>query len=630
MVNNPVGFIGQSILGSTSGSVLFIDSNGGLAQDNTHFNYNPSLRYLGVGGTPTARLHILGSTASQIGRFDVGIDFTSVAVPPAPTLTLINSAGNINPGTHYYFVTYVTPIGETSLSVPSYSAPQITTDASNAQVQVTIPVSSDYRVTARKVYRAVTNATQWYDNVRCVGTINDNTTTTFIDNVADASRTGTGSAVRENTTSKFITINGTSTMFFGNSTLVGINAGATLSAGTASGGDYTFIGRNAGQSITTGTKNTAIGYNALLYSTTTTSAVAIGDSAASQCTDFSYGIAIGRNSAAFLTAGYDNIFVGSGAGFGATYYTGGANIAIGSSALLRATTGITGNLVIGLQSGQYITTGSYNTVLGLRAANALTTGSCNIILGAYVDAPSATTSGQLNIGNVIYGKNLYQTLTTSSTPVTTGMIGVGINPTGVGRFELAAGTASYVPLKLTEGVNKTTPVSGGIEYDGTRLYVTDNNAVRQTLVQAAYGSLYENNDTGSTITTTTAGTYYGWVTATAGGNNLTTLDTANATADRITVDTGGGGVFFVAFSASFYNANNNVQTHIAVFKNGVIAPNLVGETTPVNANYEQNVPGNGILTLAAGDYIDLRITTNNNGEVVTLKHVSLTLHRISR
>ncbi len=44
---------------------------------------------------------------------------------------------------------------------------------------------------------------------------------------------------------------------------------------------------------------------------------------------------------------------------------------------------------------------------------------------------------------------------------------------------LGVGTASIAPLKFTSGTNLTTPQAGAVEWDGTRLYVT--NSARQTL-----------------------------------------------------------------------------------------------------------------------------------------------------
>lgn len=212
-----------------------------------------------------------------------------------------------------------------------------------------------------------------------------------------------------------------------------------------------------------------------------------------------------------------------------------------------------------------------------------------------------------------------------------------------------AGVARLFTIKDESGnCSPTNPitiqVSGGATIDGSTTYVLRTEFAKVTVycVQggtnyfvvhdgdspSVYGSLYEDNETGSAVTVTTAGTYYGWVTATADGFNMMTLDVGSATADKMTVDAGGNGVFLVQFSISFYNTNNNVLTHFAVFKNGTRTANIIAEAEPTNANAEQNISASGIISLAVGDYIDLRVTADNNGEVITIKHCSLTATRI--
>ena len=55
--------------------------------------------------------------------------------------------------------------------------------------------------------------------------------------------------------------------------------------------------------------------------------------------------------------------------------------------------------------------------------------------------------------------------------------------TMTGTLNLRTGTAvaNTAPLKLTQGINLTTPESGAIEFDGTNLFYTDNTNTRKTL-----------------------------------------------------------------------------------------------------------------------------------------------------
>ncbi len=61
-------------------------------------------------------------------------------------------------------------------------------------------------------------------------------------------------------------------------------------------------------------------------------------------------------------------------------------------------------------------------------------------------------------------------------------IGIGTGtPTAYLHLKAGTATAKTAPLKLTTGVNLTTPEDGAIEYDGTYLYYTDSTPTRRAL-----------------------------------------------------------------------------------------------------------------------------------------------------
>ena len=99
-----------------------------------------------------------------------------VPVPTAPTL--VAAAGSLT-GAYYYKVTYmIDSYQEGSASVASSAI-----TLSSQGVTVTIPTSSNTRVTHRKIYRTKTNGSVYY----LLTTISNNTATTFGDDVADIS-----------------------------------------------------------------------------------------------------------------------------------------------------------------------------------------------------------------------------------------------------------------------------------------------------------------------------------------------------------------------------------------------------------------------------------------------------------
>jgi hypothetical protein len=102
----------------------------------------------------------------------------------APTATLVAGLGLITAGAHSYKVTCITADGESDLSAASNSVTTIL--ATFGQVQLSnIPIGTTVGVTDRRVYRTKAGGSVYY----LIGSVGDNTTTTFTDNVADASLT---------------------------------------------------------------------------------------------------------------------------------------------------------------------------------------------------------------------------------------------------------------------------------------------------------------------------------------------------------------------------------------------------------------------------------------------------------
>lgn len=102
---------------------------------------------------------------------------------PATSCTAADSGTPGNPsGSYQYLITYVNSFGESEPS-PRSPAVAVTTN----QISLTAIPTADAAaiVTARRIYRNQDGGTVWY----LVATLSDNTTTTYTDNVADASLT---------------------------------------------------------------------------------------------------------------------------------------------------------------------------------------------------------------------------------------------------------------------------------------------------------------------------------------------------------------------------------------------------------------------------------------------------------
>jgi hypothetical protein len=125
-------------------------------------------------------------------------------------------------------------------------------------------------------------------------------------------------------------------------------------------------------------------------------------------------------------------------------------------------------------TGIYALPNGTSTAASWQAANSADPTNCNKIL----IATNASTDVQLVSG--VNGSNSYLPLSFYNSNAqkmqlsTAGCFGIGpaFSPTNNALLELAAGTTSVAPARLTSGTNLTSPVAGTIEYDGTNYYVT--------------------------------------------------------------------------------------------------------------------------------------------------------------
>ena len=141
-----------------------------------------------------------------------------------------------------------------------------------------------------------------------------------------------------------------------------------------------------------------------------------------------------------------------------------------------------------------------------------------------------------------------------------------------------------------------------------------------------YGELYEYNDGGSTIAITTAGTFYGWVTATSGSFNRMTADLSNGNADHIIVQD--AGTYFVAASITV-DGEVNAIVDGTVCLNGTPQQNLHFHRDMGTSANEGVASISGLLVCVADDEISLRFTSDTNGDDVIAHHINLTMHHLT-
>lgn len=233
------------------------------------------------------------------------INFSSVVKPTDCTATLIaTGTGNIDNGTHSYKVTYITSTGETELGTVSNT---VTVDASNKQVALSaIPISTSSSVTSRKIYRTKAGASFYF----LLTTINNNTSTTYTDNIADSSLTGNYYNFKSNDTFGKIKINGIESLSLGENTFVGQYSGNSIISGAFNTG----VGIHSLQYNTYGYYNSSLGYSSLFKNTTGSYNTAIGTNSSFYNTTGQYNTSIGISSLINNSTGSNNVCVGANAG----------------------------------------------------------------------------------------------------------------------------------------------------------------------------------------------------------------------------------------------------------------------------------------------------------------------------
>lgn len=410
----------------TNGSVIF--SNGTtLAQDNTKFFWDDTNNYLGLGmGTsPAAPLDVQGTnTTAVLGSEMITLaadrDFSSntgnwtgtnwtigggvaTHTAGANNFTLSNSALSAAPVSgQTYLITYTvntTSAGGTS----SYINVRIGGTDSNANIGITTgSVQNQVTLTAGSTgaLTFIVNGATWE------GTL-DNISVKLVTEAKAVI------AIRNSSNGKEVEIRaGSSGM---DNIFYGLNSGqftTTNAYGNSGFGPYTLQVLNNGQHnvaagsytlrrLTDGERNTAIGYASMAYTT-------VGD----------YNTAIGDFALASNIAGSQNTIIGAGS----------ANSS----------------------QGNY----SNNTIIGALTASNITGGaSDNIIIGNAITLQNAGGSGQMSIGNLLFGAGLGSTGTT----VSSGSLYVGATATSTtARFGIkGAGATSATNALFLENSSAT-------------------------------------------------------------------------------------------------------------------------------------------------------------------------------
>jgi len=449
---------------------------------------------LGQSTTTTAQktLHVSGNINMEQVSAPTGLQLTGI------TFTSNAGTGSLSAGTYQYDFCFVTAEGETECVISNvYYASGLSLSNGSSMTLSNIPVSSDPRVTGRKVFRSLVNPSsagsgQYFTYF--IDTISNNTQTTYTDTTADSSintNTVQYSYRKANTTAGQLFIQNTKTLFSDSyNTVFGNNA---YSSANNRGNSTVAIGTESLRDNTTGVNNVSVGYASSFRTSGGSDNVSVGFASNYFNPNGEFNVAIGsgslRSNSLTLqsyntTIGGNSMFTSNGNYNSILGYYSGRNLS-GSN-----------NTFIGSFAGYYISTKplNYNIFIGNQVGNSLTGNSNmsnNILIGYGVNPPDLGGSNQLNIGNLIYGSSLGNSSTQS-----TGGVGIGV--TNIGSRLDVSPTAAQIGLRVS-GSSSTDMVRITQTGSGNSLVVEDeNNPDTSPFIVAGDGKVY----IGTTTTTT--------------------------------------------------------------------------------------------------------------------------------
>jgi len=246
----------------------------------------------------------------------------------------------------------------------------------------------------------------------------------------------------------------------------------------------------------------------------------------------------------------------------------------------------------------------------------------------------------------------------SSTISSEGAVFYGVNAKGI-LSDAEGGYARIKPNRFGLG-NIITGIDGSnlfyyFRVDDIELYLKDNNNIKTFAVDRAsgvvsanmfrgdidwnyvttkpdflssYGSLYEHNSTGTTITVSNTETK-GWITASSSSNHLTTL-TKNITSDRISILSGGSGTYQINVNINNSYSNNTPLYWMGIYKNNNLITQLQTYLSATNTNDRYNSSINSIISsVSVGDFFDIRFNSNNpTPSNIIIYNISFNMNRI--
>lgn len=324
-----------------------------------------------------------------------------------------------------------------------------------------------------------------------------------------------------------------------------------------------------------------------------------GIEAGANVTSGNSSIFYGRGAGANNTTGSSNNFLGYYTGQGIT--TGGANCALGYATLFSVYPSSYGNVALGGSSCRAYSSNAYfigNTAIGESSLlGSYKNVFYNVAIGRYAGAGIGTSNS--STGNVIIGYGAAQnTIDTGNYNI---IIGYNVDPSDPDiDYELNIGNL------ITGNMN------------GDKEVIVDGFLTSKKCGVYAYIS----SPTNTTITT--AATYYP-ISGTFTNSPIEGFSAATTYTPGIKYNEFKTQYFEIDWHSSLVSDTSNVTVSLGIKKNGVLISGSVMSQYCKNASQIYTLSGTCVVELAENDEIQLVITSDSNGNVVTIENYTTTI-----
>ena len=144
-------------------------------------------------------------------------------------------------------------------------------------------------------------------------------------------------------------------------------------------------------------------------------------------------------------------------------------------------------------------------------------------------------------------------------------------------------------------------------------------------VKRAHGKLIGANESADTLVITTADVYHKYhYTIEAAGDEVHNM-TYTVAEDRLTINTGYDGHYLVLVSATISTDDADRLVHLAVGKNGSIGAYALCAGESKFSGVKFVLSFNNMPALVAGDYLEVYLKSDTNGDVISIYHLNMSL-----